>query len=117
MKPAGNRRRSAWPRTAATRSICAGCSSGQGASRYKSSAARTSALVASKSWIMMHRPERLAEILREELMDLIAGELRDPRVGLAQVTEVKLAPDLHVAHVFVSVLGDRREELATLQGL
>lgn len=65
----------------------------------------------------MHRPERLAEILREELMDLIAGELRDPRVGLAQVTEVKLAPDLHVAHVFVSVLGDRREELATLQGL
>ncbi len=66
---------------------------------------------------MTHRPERLAEMIREELMDLIAGELRDPRVGLAQVTEVKLAPDLHMAHVFVSVMGDQREAKATLEGL
>jgi ribosome-binding factor A len=56
-------------------------------------------------------------MIREELIDVISGELRDPRVGLAQVTEVKLAPDMHVAHVFVSVMGGAEEEQRTLQGL
>jgi ribosome-binding factor A len=66
---------------------------------------------------MPYRPERLGEMIREELIDVISGELRDPRVGLAQVTEVKIAPDLHVAHVFVSVMGGHEEEEATLRGL
>jgi ribosome-binding factor A len=66
---------------------------------------------------MPHRPERLGEMIREELIDVISGELRDPRVGLAQVTEVKLAPDMHVAHVFVSVMGGPEEEQETLRGL
>lgn len=66
---------------------------------------------------MPHRPERLAELIREELTDLIAGELSDPRVGLAQVTEVKMAPEMRVAHVFFSVMGGAQEENRTLQGL
>lgn len=66
---------------------------------------------------MPHRPERLAEMIREELTDLIAGELSDPRVGLAQVTEVKMAPEMRVAHVFFSVMGGTQEENRTLQGL
>lgn len=66
---------------------------------------------------MPHRPERLAEMIREELTDLIAGEVADPRVGLAQVTEVKMAPEMRVAHVFFSVMGGSQEEKRTLQGL
>jgi len=66
---------------------------------------------------MPHRPERLAELIREEITDLIAGELSDPRVGLAQVTEVKMAPEMRVAHVFFSVMGGSQEEQRTLQGL
>jgi len=66
---------------------------------------------------MPHRPERLAELIREELTDLIGGELSDPRVGLAQVTEVKMAPEMRVAHVFFSVMGGAQEERRTLQGL
>lgn len=66
---------------------------------------------------MPHRPERLAEMIREELTDLIGGELRDPRVGLAQVTEVKLAPEMRVAHVFVAVMGPVEEQQASLEGL
>ncbi len=64
-----------------------------------------------------HRPERMSEMIREELTDLISGELRDPRVGLAQVTEVKMAPDMRVAHVFFSVMGDQQDEQNTLKGL
>lgn len=66
---------------------------------------------------MPHRPERLAEMIREELTDLIAGEVSDPRVGLAQVTEVKMAPEMRVAHVFFSVMGGAEEENRTLKGL
>jgi ribosome-binding factor A len=66
---------------------------------------------------MPHRPDRLAEIIREELTDLITGELRDPRVGLAQITEVKVPPEMTVAHVFVSVLGDAGEQAQTMRGL
>lgn len=66
---------------------------------------------------MSHRPERLAEMMREELTDLIGGELADPRIGLAQVTEVKLAPEMRVAHVFVSVAGAETEEEETMRGL
>lgn len=46
-----------------------------------------------------HRSERLAELLREELDEIINYELDDPRVAGAAVTEVLLAPDLRYAEV------------------
>lgn len=64
-----------------------------------------------------HRPERLSEMIREEIGEIIAGELRDPRVGLVQVTEVKMAPEMRVAHVFVSVMGGAEAQRASLEGL
>ena len=66
---------------------------------------------------MPHRPERLAEMIRAELTEMIEGELADPRIGLAAVTEVKLAPEMRVAHVFVSVTGDDAEQERSLTGL
>jgi len=66
---------------------------------------------------MPHRPERLAETLREELTDVLSGELQDPRVGLVTVTEVKLPPDMRIAQVFVSVAGDEVEQQRSLAGL
>lgn len=66
---------------------------------------------------MAHRAERLAEMIRDELTELIGGEMRDPRIGLAQVTEVKLPPDLRVAHVFVEVIGSGEEQHKALEAL
>jgi ribosome-binding factor A len=66
---------------------------------------------------MPHRPERLAEMMRDELTELVEGELADPRIGLAAVTEVNLAPEMRVAHIFVSVVGDDTEQRRTLAGL
>lgn len=65
-----------------------------------------------------HR-ERLSQAIREEVGALIEGELADPRIGLATVTEVKLSPDGKSAHVFVAVLAERTEEEGkqTLKGL
>src|ERR1700748_2546720 len=60
---------------------------------------------------------RLAEALREEISAIVEGELADPRVGLATVTDVTLAPDGKSAHVLVSVVGDEKEATESLKGL
>ena len=64
-----------------------------------------------------HHQERLGEALREEITTIIEGELSDPRIGSAAVSEVHLAPDGKSARVFIFVDGDESEERKTMQGL
>lgn len=61
--------------------------------------------------------ERLSEALKEEIATLIEGELEDPRIGLATVSEVQLAHDGRSAQVLVAVSGDGDEAVRTLEGL
>jgi len=63
-----------------------------------------------------HR-ERLGEALREEIETILEGELGDPRIGLANVSEVILAPDARSARVMVVVQGDDDAAAATMEGL
>ena len=60
---------------------------------------------------------RLSEALREEIATIIEGELEDPRIGLATVSEVQLAPDGRAAQVFIAVSGNDEEGQRTLEGL
>jgi ribosome-binding factor A len=64
-----------------------------------------------------HHYARLGETLREEISAMIEGELTDPRIGLATVTDVRLSPDGKSAHVSISVAGDDKEAEQTLAGL
>ena len=66
---------------------------------------------------VQHRRERMADALRDEIGALIEGELGDPRIGLATVSEVLLAADGKSARVFVEVDGTEQEAENTLQGL
>jgi len=63
-----------------------------------------------------HR-ERLGEALREEIETIVEGELGDPRIGLATVTEVELAEDARSARVLVAVLGTDEECQKSMEGL
>jgi ribosome-binding factor A len=63
------------------------------------------------------RAERVAEEIREEVAQIIARGLNDPRVGFVTVTRVSLSPDLRTAHVNVGVLGDQAQKDQTLVGL
>ena len=63
-----------------------------------------------------HR-ERLSEALREEIETILEGELGDPRIGLANVSEVHLAPDSRSARVMVVVEGDDAAAEETMEGL
>jgi ribosome-binding factor A len=52
-----------------------------------------------------HRTERLSEALREELSELIAYEMSDPRVGDVTVSEVLTSPDKRHAQVRIGLTG------------
>jgi ribosome-binding factor A len=64
-----------------------------------------------------HHMQRLAEALHEEIGTILEGELADPRIGLATVSEVQLAPDGRSARVFVEVYGDEGQARDTMAGL
>ena len=64
-----------------------------------------------------HHRDRLSEALRGEISAIVEGELGDPRIGLAAVTEVQLTPDGHGAQVLVNVEGSDEEAAETMKGL
>ena len=67
---------------------------------------------------MRIRPERVANLMRREIADILANELRDPRLGaMVSVTDVEVTGDLSFARVFVSVLATDPERDRTLDGL
>src|SRR3989304_4407117 len=56
---------------------------------------------------MSRRTERVNELIRAELSDLLLREVRDPRLGgLISITRVEGTPDLYNARVYVSVMED-----------
>lgn len=62
------------------------------------------------------RPQKLGDLIQRELSELLARELRDPRVGMLTITSVDVSPDLSHAKVFFTLL--QKEKLEdTLQGL
>jgi ribosome-binding factor A len=67
---------------------------------------------------MTKRTERVNELLRDELADLVHNDLRDPRIGgMVSVTHVDVSPDLRHAHAFVSVLGTDEQRDGTMAAL
>ena len=48
------------------------------------------------------RQQRVAGTIFEELTVMLAGELRDPRISLVNVTDVHVSKDLRNVRVFVS---------------
>jgi len=67
----------------------------------------------------MHRVERIAEEIRNEVSLMLAGELKDPRLaGTVMITEVRVTPDLRTVRVYVSLADeDETERASTLAGL
>lgn len=71
-----------------------------------------------KGGAMPRRVDRVNDLLRAELSDLLRRQLKDPRLaGLITITEVDTSVDLHYARVYVSVLGSAEERDDTLRGL
>ncbi|HEY2570569.1 MAG TPA: 30S ribosome-binding factor RbfA [Solirubrobacteraceae bacterium] len=69
------------------------------------------------------RMRRVDEAIRQVIGDVVAKDMKDPRVGFVTVTDVRTSPDLSHARVYVSVLGERglpsdaAQREASLEGL
>jgi ribosome-binding factor A len=62
-----------------------------------------------------YRPDRVGDQIRQELSELLTrGALHDPGIGFITLTRVKVSPDLQLARVYYTMLGDpkAREETA-----
>lgn len=61
---------------------------------------------------------RVADQIQRDLSEIIAFELKDPRVGMITITEVQVTPDYAHAKVFFTMLSDNREMIQnTINGL
>jgi ribosome-binding factor A len=63
------------------------------------------------------RTQRLGQLLREEISQLLYREVKDARVGPVTITDVEVTPDLMQATVYVQVGGDEERKGEALEGL
>ena len=57
-----------------------------------------------------HRGFRVADQIQRDLSELIARELKDPRVGMVTLNAVEVTPDYAHAKVFFSLITGKPEE-------
>jgi len=57
------------------------------------------------------RSQRVSDLLRKEIADIIMNKLKDPRIGFTTVSGVDVTDDIKIAKVFVSIL--KEEERTT----
>ena len=64
------------------------------------------------------RSQRVADQIQKDLAELIAMEVKDPRVGMVTLTEVQLTPDYaHAKIFFTTLIDDPAAVKKTLDGL
>ena len=67
---------------------------------------------------MAHRIERVNNLIRREISELIQYELRDPRLeSFVTVTEVSTSADLKYAKIYVSSISGKEDEKNILEVL
>jgi ribosome-binding factor A len=65
----------------------------------------------------MRRPEKVAELIREEIIQIVGYDLEDPRLTSVTVTDVRVSENLRDAKVYVTVEGTEDERLGALVAL
>ena len=66
---------------------------------------------------MTQRTDRIDELFRQEIGEILTREVDDPRIGFATITDVETTPDLRHAKVLVSVIGRPEERLETIAAM
>ncbi len=65
----------------------------------------------------MGRIEKVNQMLKREISQLINTDLGDPRLKFVTITHVKTSSDLRYARVGFSVLGDEKQIQSAMDGL
>lgn len=63
------------------------------------------------------RARRLAGRIKQIVATMIETQIKDPRLGMVTITDVRVTGDLHAATIFYTVLGDGEERAASAAAL
>ncbi|TLM69372.1 MAG: 30S ribosome-binding factor RbfA [Deltaproteobacteria bacterium] len=63
------------------------------------------------------RAQRVGETIQQEISALLLRGLKDPRIGFVTITGVEMTPDLHLARIYYTVMGDEAARKASAAGL
>jgi len=58
----------------------------------------------------MKRTDRVASQIMREVADIIQKEIKNPHLGFVTITSANVTPDLKLAKVYFSVLGDDQQK-------
>jgi len=63
------------------------------------------------------RIQKINEMLRREISEIIQRDMKDPAVGFTTVSRAEISKDLSYASVFVSVMGEEKIRKTTIERL
>jgi ribosome-binding factor A len=56
-----------------------------------------------------NRIERIANLIKKEVAEMLIREVKDPRIGMVTITGATVSKDLRIAHIYYSVLGSEKQ--------
>lgn len=63
------------------------------------------------------RADRVSDLLKKEISQLLLREVKDPHIGFITITDVEVSKDLQVAKVYYTILGDEKQLRESAQAL
>ena len=65
-----------------------------------------------------YRPDRVGDQIRQELSEMLTrGDIHDPGIGFITLTRVAVSPDLQLARIYYTSLGDEKARKETSKAL
>jgi ribosome-binding factor A len=63
------------------------------------------------------RSEKVADLIRKEISEMLVKTIKDPRIGFVTITRVAVSEDYRSAKVYFSVAGTVEERQRSMEGL
>jgi len=63
------------------------------------------------------RSDRVADLVRKEISEMLLKTIKDPRIGFVTITRVEVTADCRVARVYYSVVGASEQVEQSIEGL
>ena len=63
------------------------------------------------------RSERVADLVRKEISEMLVRTIKDPRIGFVTITRVTVTEDCRLAKIHFSVVGTLAERERSMKGL
>jgi len=56
-----------------------------------------------------NRIERIANLIKKEVAEMLIREVKDPRIGMVTITGATVSKDLRIAHIYYSAFGNEKQ--------